>query len=367
MAKTNCKMVAAAALTSLVNEDPLLSGLIEALGSSVSLASLFCLPSLLSLFEGDHPAWQATDTSRIRRSAWPLLKDPDSLLTIQLIIRCFLIWKLARSGVKAIRAACGKTATSRTLASAATVLFLVAYTAKMFLFQYPLYHLEGPMGGAVPFLFEGFAASMLLYLLGVIVMSLRMPEAVGALLVAPCILSMLFGVACANYLEVAPEAGAIGNAAFTLSELADTAGCLLLIMGPGLGQSSGTSFFLAPIVIFQQGLGLYYFLDSLEKSPQSTLSFGAKLQDDAASAESDEEFVIMQLPMFGQPEELLLLLQSIEFAAVVISMIVYTVRTTRASNTDAPTKEKSKHLDLELSISDVLVGLASQGDLPFEV
>jgi len=307
----------------IVDDDVLLRGLYEALITSVTLASFFSFPMVVSFFEGETPAWKASDTSRMRHAAWPLLKDPDSLIVIQSMIRCVLLARFCAGGLRnSIQTAVGSSTRARMLSSAAAVLFMAAYLSKMTLFQFNAFRIEGPIGGTFALGLDAVAVGLLTIILFTVLSSGRIAEAVGAFLLAPCVLSVSFAVASANYLEVDPAAGPLGNAAFTFSELLDTAGCIAILCGPGLSSSRLPSFFLGPVVVFEQALGLYYFLDSMEQAPQSTLSF--------AAAYEDEEVQIESLPMHGTPEQLLVALQWIQFIVAVLGVFVYSVRSSPA-------------------------------------
>lgn len=305
--------------SAVVADDLLLRGLYEALITSVTVASLFSLPSFVSLFEGEAPAWKETDTSRMRHAAWPLLKDPDSLIVIQQMMRCLLLMRVCWGGVAGIRTGCGTSTRARMLSSAGAVMFIAAYLSQMYLFQFSPFRLEGPIGGLFSLGLSALAVALLTTILIALLTSGRLAEAVGALVCAPCILSVSFWFACENYLELDARAGQLGNAAFSLSALLDTAGCVALLCGPCLSSGRLSSFLLGPVVVFQQALGLYYFLDSLEMAPQSTLSF-------AAAYEEDSDVVIEALPMKGNPEQLLISMQFVQFSVAFLGMLVYSLR-----------------------------------------
>jgi len=305
-------------------DDALMRGLYEVLITSIAVVILFYLPSFVSLFEGDMPSWKTSETSRMRHAAWPLLKDPDSLIVIQLIIRCTLLARICWSGVAGIRAACGNSARARTLSSAATVLFVAAYLSRMMLFQFIAFRLDGPIGGLSAMTVDAVSVCLLTTILVAVLSSGRMAEALGAFLLAPCVLAVCFWYASKNYLEVDPEAGPLWNAAFMLSELLDAAACVALLCGPCLSSLRLPSFVLGPVVVFQQALGLYYFLDSLELAPQSTLSFAAGF------AVGNDEVIIEALPMQGKPEELLIATQCIQLGVAVLGMLVVSLRSSPA-------------------------------------
>jgi hypothetical protein len=208
------------------------------------------------------------------------------------------------------------------LSSAGTLLFGVGYLLRIMLFQFQPFRLEGPIGGTYALCFDSMAVLLLATILIALLSAGRMAEAIGAFLVAPCILSLCFGFACENYLEVDPKAGPLGNSAFMLSELLDFAGSVALLCGPCFSSWRLPSFFLGPVVVFQQALCLYYFLDSLEQAPQSTLSFAAAYEED--------EVLIEALPMKGKPEEILITVQSLQFAVALFGMIVYGLRSSPA-------------------------------------
>lgn len=233
------------------------------------LVVLFCIPSFASLFEGDNPEWQHGETSRTRRNAWPFLKDPDSLLSIQTMIRCVLIVEvLWPSLCRARRSSLG--CQGRVLANTAVLLFFAAYMTRVALFQFSLMRLAGPIGGAVALVMDTVVLALLGMLASTCLVGCRLTEALVSFLVSSVLLTVAGWVACGNFLEVDPGAGFLGNVAFSCVLFTETAGCLAVFGALAVRLGPPPSLLLGLLGVCQQALGLYYFLDTFDKTPQST-------------------------------------------------------------------------------------------------
>lgn len=295
----------------MIRDDELTQSLFEVLTSVLLIVGLFCVPSFAALFEGEHPGWQVNEVGRIRRHAWPLLKDPDSLLCIQTMLRCLIlatVLKANRSDTTNVRRG---TVQGRALTNAALLLLVAAYGTKVVLFQFSLFRLEGPIGGFAALALDALAVVLVALVSAASVAGSRFIEVITALMLTPLVLSISGWAASHNYLVVDPQAGSGGNAAFTFMNLTEALGSILLLAGLLAGAGWRPGMLLMLLGVFQQVIGFYYMMDSLEKAPQSTLSFNSQL-----------DVEVVSLPMQGSPEELLLVSQSAELAAVLLGALV---------------------------------------------
>lgn len=297
-----------------VGDDELLQSLIEALSSVLLIAGLFCVPSFAALFEGEQPDWQDNEVGRIRRHAWPLLKDPDSLLCIQTMLRCLIVAGVVKSLRESTSGLRRGTVHSRTLANSGLLLFLAAYATKVLLFQFSLFRLEGPIGGVAALAFDVVAMVLIIFASAAAVAGSRSLEVIAALMLTPLVLSIAGWAASHNYLVVDPQAGSGGNAAFTFMNLTEASGSILLLASFFAGAGWRPGMLLRVLGVFQQVIGFYYMMDSLEKAPQSTLSFS-----------NNPDVEVVSLPMQGFPEEILLVSQSTELVAVLLGALAFTL------------------------------------------
>lgn len=294
-----------------IKEDALHRSLIQVLASVLLLIGLFVLPGFAVLFEGAEGDWQQNEVGRIRRNAWPLLKDPDSLLTMQSLLRCVLLaiaLHCTRHNIGTQRSS----ARGRVLSSIGVMLFFAAYATRVLLFQFCLFRMEGPIGGCMTLTVDILVTFLVLLAAVRALLGCRPVEVMIVFMSTALVFSMTGWIASHNYLVIDPQAGIGGNAAFIFMNLIETAGCMIILAGliAGPGWNPGRVFRL--LATFQQALAFYYILDSLEKAPQSTLSFGIP----------DPEGQILALPMQGKPEELLVFAQGVQFGSAAIACLL---------------------------------------------
>lgn len=294
-----------------IKDDALRHSLIEVLALVLLLIGLFALPGFAALFEGAEGDWQQNEVSRIRRNAWPLLKDPDSLLTMQSLLRCVLLavaLYCTRPNIGTRRSS----ARGRVLNSIGVMLFFAAYATRVLLFQFRLFRMEGPIGGCMTLAVDVLVAFLMLLAAGRALLGCRPTEVMLVFMSTALFFSMTGWIASHNYLVIDPQAGIGGNAAFIFMNLIETVGCMNFLAGLVAGPGWNPGMVLRLLATFQQALAFYYILDSLEKAPQSTLSFGIP----------DPEGQILALPMQGKPEELLVLAQSLQFGSAAFACLL---------------------------------------------
>lgn len=274
------------------NENVAAKALLESVAFVVLLAVCFVLPSFAALFEGEQAEWTQDEIGRHRRVHWPLLKDPDSLLSIQAALRVLLFFfTISFSWNSRTSLGFGSTCSA--------MLFLVSYLGRLGLFAWKEFHLEGPIGGRWGL---GLEFSVMMVVLVQLVLSFCGPRGVrgglrssmSACLVAPFLLTFSAYLGWEHYItiakeEAAPLVGDAGrqlqnaNAIFSFVHIVEVFGTLIFLLGHIGLRAKGSRIrrgLILALTTTQAGCSLLYFLDSFDLSPQSTMAWGAQIPAD---------------------------------------------------------------------------------------
>lgn len=246
-----------------------LYGLRDTIICALLLAGFFSLPGLVALCEAESPEYadgevRDPEMGRIRRRAWPLLKDPDSLLAIQAMIRCamlaIMLSKIRHSQFK-WETYLGTT-WSRIFVAVGLWLLSVSYAMRVCIFQFPWLRLEGPIGGKMDFTFDICVSTLLLILVCTWLKGRSLKELTSTVILLTALLRMAFHIAGHNYMEIDPRAPVWGNIGFSFVFVAEAAACLFILGGVLMGACMRPPVLLGLLAVIQQALSLYYFLDT---------------------------------------------------------------------------------------------------------
>lgn len=268
----------------------------QVIGLLIVTCGLFLLPRLFDFLGRSKPVEEMDEIDRIRHDSWVLLLDPDSLLSMQAILRCLLFGTLlARSETSTI--AMGKRLFM------GVCLFMMTYVVRLGIEIHEVdFQAQGPLGGAFEVFFECTACLLLLRNLAVPELmrwrgqkprTTRVGEAL-VFLASFGLMACVYLFAKDHYITVDGHQNDKANALYAFVCYGEAFAVFALLLGV-ISEPAGTADETAEneslcasctipfrlsrprvatlliLCAIQQAFGFYYYLDSFDYSWHSTL------------------------------------------------------------------------------------------------